>query len=263
MKSFPQGVGLGTWDNIRRKVTPLLIKIWKEFKEQGLAAEKLNKQSTKRESKVLPEEKKELSLQDKFNELVKRLKKSNGQDHQEFLNFVVSLNDYNYRDCSVLSNTVTNSGPWGTKIDVNDRFYLVPANTELNVASYSDFIRKKNEWKKTEQPVLFVETTKVRYNGGSGTEHSYKFGDDNDWKKFTEESLDNFANKISKLIESNEKPKEEEKDTRSIWYIDYMEFFEGGDVAHVWVRANSKEEAIQEAKHDHWDIGEIINVYRK
>lgn len=45
------------------------------------------------------------------------------------------------------------------------------------------------------------------------------------------------------------------------WYIDYND--KSGDLCHIWVEASSKEEAIETARHEWWDIDEIIQVYSK
>lgn len=42
------------------------------------------------------------------------------------------------------------------------------------------------------------------------------------------------------------------------WYVRYDD---GDDVSTVWVMATSKEDAIEKAKHDHWDIKEVISCY--
>ena len=36
-----------------------------------------------------------------------------------------------------------------------------------------------------------------------------------------------------------------------------------GDIAHVWVFANSVEDAKREAKSEYWDIDYFIEVYKK
>ncbi len=40
--------------------------------------------------------------------------------------------------------------------------------------------------------------------------------------------------------------------------VDYIDKSE--DLCHVWVEAESKEDAIQEVKHEYWDVKEIIQV---
>lgn len=42
------------------------------------------------------------------------------------------------------------------------------------------------------------------------------------------------------------------------FYIDYID--KSGDYSKVWVSADSKEDAIREAKSEYWDIQEIISV---
>lgn len=42
------------------------------------------------------------------------------------------------------------------------------------------------------------------------------------------------------------------------YYIDYND--KSGDLCHIWVEADNKEEAIQQAKSEYWDIDEIIQV---
>lgn len=45
------------------------------------------------------------------------------------------------------------------------------------------------------------------------------------------------------------------------YYIDYTD--REGDLCHVWIEANSKEQAIERAEDEYWDIEKIINVRRK
>jgi len=40
--------------------------------------------------------------------------------------------------------------------------------------------------------------------------------------------------------------------------IDYID--KSGDLSHVWVEANNKEDAILKAENEYWDIKEIIQV---
>ena len=42
------------------------------------------------------------------------------------------------------------------------------------------------------------------------------------------------------------------------FYVDYTT--ENGELFHVWVTAESHEEAINEALSEYWDIDEIVNV---
>ena len=44
------------------------------------------------------------------------------------------------------------------------------------------------------------------------------------------------------------------------WYIDYCD--KSGDLCHVWVEACGKEDAIQTAKSEYWDIDRIIQVHK-
>lgn len=44
------------------------------------------------------------------------------------------------------------------------------------------------------------------------------------------------------------------------YYIDFID--KRGDLYHIWVEADNKEEAIQQAKSEYWDIAEIIQVRR-
>jgi cytidylate kinase len=43
------------------------------------------------------------------------------------------------------------------------------------------------------------------------------------------------------------------------FYVDYIDT--NDDLCHIWVEANSKEEAIREAKREYWDIKNIIDVH--
>lgn len=43
------------------------------------------------------------------------------------------------------------------------------------------------------------------------------------------------------------------------FYVDYIDTDD--DLCHIWVEANSKEEAIREAKREYWDIKNIIDVH--
>jgi type II secretory pathway component PulF len=42
------------------------------------------------------------------------------------------------------------------------------------------------------------------------------------------------------------------------FYIDYMT--SDGDLTHVWVDAQNKEDAEQQARSEYWDIDQIIDV---
>lgn len=43
------------------------------------------------------------------------------------------------------------------------------------------------------------------------------------------------------------------------WYITYKS--SDGDIARIWLTASSKNQAIQEAKREYWDIKEIIECW--
>ena len=45
------------------------------------------------------------------------------------------------------------------------------------------------------------------------------------------------------------------------YYIDY--YTKEGDYCHIWVYARSKEDAEEEARHEWWDIDEIVEIYTK
>lgn len=44
------------------------------------------------------------------------------------------------------------------------------------------------------------------------------------------------------------------------YYVDYMD--DTDDLCHVWVNANSKQDAIDEVNHEYWDVKQIISVQR-
>jgi hypothetical protein len=44
------------------------------------------------------------------------------------------------------------------------------------------------------------------------------------------------------------------------FYVDYLD--ESGDYCHVWVDADSMDDAINQAKREYWDIDTIVNVHR-
>lgn len=44
------------------------------------------------------------------------------------------------------------------------------------------------------------------------------------------------------------------------FYVDYEDG--GGDLCHVWVNADSKEDAISQVKREYWDIADIISVHK-
>lgn len=45
------------------------------------------------------------------------------------------------------------------------------------------------------------------------------------------------------------------------YYIDYIS--KDDDYCHIWVMANSKEEAEQNARQEYWDIKEIVNISKR
>lgn len=44
------------------------------------------------------------------------------------------------------------------------------------------------------------------------------------------------------------------------FYVDHEDG--GGDLCHVWVNADSKEDAISQVKREYWDIADIISVHK-
>lgn len=44
------------------------------------------------------------------------------------------------------------------------------------------------------------------------------------------------------------------------YYVDYMD--KSGDLSHVWVDADSKEDAEAQARSEYWDIDEIISIHK-
>ena len=47
----------------------------------------------------------------------------------------------------------------------------------------------------------------------------------------------------------------------SRWYIDYED--RSGDLCHIWVEAYDRQDAIENAKHEYWDIVNIISVKKE
>ena len=43
------------------------------------------------------------------------------------------------------------------------------------------------------------------------------------------------------------------------YYIDYMD--KSGDLCHVWVNADSKQDAENQVRSEYWDIDYIINIH--
>lgn len=60
---------------------------------------------------------------------------------------------------------------------------------------------------------------------------------------------------VTKKSTSKQKPVEYKT---SRWYIDYED--KSGDLCHIWVEAYDKQDAIEAAKHEYWDISNIISV---
>jgi hypothetical protein len=44
------------------------------------------------------------------------------------------------------------------------------------------------------------------------------------------------------------------------FYVDYLD--RSGDYCHVWINADSKQEAISNVKREYWDIDQIVDVHR-
>ena len=64
------------------------------------------------------------------------------------------------------------------------------------------------------------------------------------------------ANKsVTKKSTSKQKPVEYNTNR---WYIDYED--KSGDLCHIWVKAYDKQDAIEAAKVEYWDIANIISV---
>lgn len=67
------------------------------------------------------------------------------------------------------------------------------------------------------------------------------------------------ANKpVTKKSASKQKPVEYKT---SRWYIDYED--RSGDLCHIWVEAYDEQDAIENAKHEYWDIVNIISVKKE
>ena len=67
------------------------------------------------------------------------------------------------------------------------------------------------------------------------------------------------ANKpVAKKSTSKQKPVEYKT---SRWYIDYED--KSGDLCHIWVEAYDEQDAIENAKHEYWDIVNIISVKKE
>ena len=60
---------------------------------------------------------------------------------------------------------------------------------------------------------------------------------------------------VTKKSTNKQKPVEYKT---SRWYIDYED--KSGDLCHIWVEAYDEQDAIENAKHEYWDIVNIISV---
>ena len=73
---------------------------------------------------------------------------------------------------------------------------------------------------------------------------------------FTPTYAPKVANKpVTKKSTNKQKPVEYKT---SRWYIDYED--KSGDLCHIWVEAYDEQDAIENAKHEYWDIANIISV---
>ena len=63
---------------------------------------------------------------------------------------------------------------------------------------------------------------------------------------------------VAKKSTSKQKPVEYKT---SRWYIDYED--KSGDLCHIWVEAYDEQDAIENAKHEYWDIVNIISVKKE
>ena len=67
------------------------------------------------------------------------------------------------------------------------------------------------------------------------------------------------ANKPATKKSTNKQKPVEYKTSR--WYIDYED--KSGDLCHIWVEAYDRQDAIEAAKHEYWDIVNIISVKKE
>ena len=67
------------------------------------------------------------------------------------------------------------------------------------------------------------------------------------------------ANKSATKKSTNKQKPVEYKTSR--WYIDYED--KSGDLCHIWVEAYDRQDAIEAAKHEYWDIVNIISVKKE
>ena len=66
-------------------------------------------------------------------------------------------------------------------------------------------------------------------------------------------------NKTATKKSTNKQKPVEYKTSR--WYIDYEN--KSGDLCHIWVEAYNEQDAIENAKHEYWDIVNIISVKKE
>lgn len=69
-----------------------------------------------------------------------------------------------------------------------------------------------------------------------------------------------YAPKATKIISKPVKTTSQ-KPEESTWYIDYTD--KSGDLCHIWVKAYDRQDAIENAKHEYWDIANIISVRKE
>lgn len=70
--------------------------------------------------------------------------------------------------------------------------------------------------------------------------------------------IKNLSKSVTKKSTKQQKPVEHKI---SRWYIDYED--KSGDLCHIWVEAYDRQEAIESAKHEYWDIANIISVRKE
>ena len=63
---------------------------------------------------------------------------------------------------------------------------------------------------------------------------------------------------VTKQSTNKQKPVEYKT---SRWYIDYED--KSGDLCHIWVEAYDEQDAIENAKHEYWDIVNITSVKKE
>lgn len=142
------------------------------------------------------------ALIETFDELVSRLKASGGKDHEDFLNFVLSTKYFRRDRDSGVTNPEVRQGPYGTKLLIKDTFFFLRKGVEWDMSSYFSAMSymRRHKYVTTQEPTLLVEHSVNHYNGGQGTDYSYKFGGDEEWKMFTELALDGFAKRFKSVI---------------------------------------------------------------